>query len=187
MSGTSVDITAGMPRQISFEELMPIPHVERKSTRKRISKSMSTGIVNSAENISIVDQESEASSKKSRVGLRATNGKKSKKTLKKKTVNEISQSMLPGDRQTAGGKGKSIVAKTPKLTVTKNVSISNDDRVLDKNNYCAHCNGYYFDDQSDDEDWMNCIKCKRWFHDSCAGCFVTTTTNSVCRECRQVK
>lgn len=38
-------------------------------------------------------------------------------------------------------------------------------------NYCTYCNGYYFDDESDDEDWVKCRfeGCKHWYHESCTG------------------
>jgi hypothetical protein len=35
-------------------------------------------------------------------------------------------------------------------------------------NYCSHCNRFYYDDNSDDQDWMNSLTSKHWFHDSCA-------------------
>lgn len=39
--------------------------------------------------------------------------------------------------------------------------------------FCNYCHGYYYDDESDDEDWVKCSDqgCNRWFHESCTGCF----------------
>ncbi|XP_065930408.1 uncharacterized protein [Magallana gigas] len=39
--------------------------------------------------------------------------------------------------------------------------------------FCNYCHGYYYDDDSDDEDWVKCSDqgCNRWFHESCTSCF----------------
>lgn len=42
-----------------------------------------------------------------------------------------------------------------------------------KADFCIYCYGYHYDDQADDEDLVKCSDqgCKRWFHESCTGCF----------------
>jgi hypothetical protein len=56
---------------------------------------------------------------------------------------------------------------------------SADDQAL----YCGRCDGYYYDDDSDDEDWYQCTSCQFWFHESCTGCLGRGLSTFVCLEC----
>ena len=39
--------------------------------------------------------------------------------------------------------------------------------------YCQYCGGYYFDDDSDDEDYVKCSEkeCNLWFNETCNGSY----------------
>lgn len=47
------------------------------------------------------------------------------------------------------------------------------DKENSSENFCNHCGGYYFDDDSDDEDWIKCSEkdCNLWFHETCTGSY----------------
>lgn len=74
------------------------------------------------------------------------------------------------------------------MTSDKNQKQTDEERerIANPDNYCSHCNGFYYDEDSDDEDWMNCWSCKKWFHDSCAGNFVKNV-NPTCNDCKTKK
>ncbi|CAC5398202.1 unnamed protein product [Mytilus coruscus] len=48
---------------------------------------------------------------------------------------------------------------------------ADDKENADSGLYCAYCDGYYFDNKSDDEDLTKCTKCQDWYHESCTGKF----------------
>ena len=59
------------------------------------------------------------------------------------------------------------------------------DEEKDPDNYCAYCDGYFFDD-SNDESWIQCQACKSWFHEECTGAFSKTVfTCDVCRKSKK--
>ncbi|KAJ8048461.1 hypothetical protein HOLleu_00787 [Holothuria leucospilota] len=42
----------------------------------------------------------------------------------------------------------------------------------DPDNFCGYCNDYYFDMDDEDEDWLYCKRCLKWYHESCFGLMV---------------
>ncbi|XP_022111738.1 chromatin assembly factor 1 subunit A-like [Acanthaster planci] len=53
-------------------------------------------------------------------------------------------------------------------------------------NYCSHCGGFYGDDDDTDrEDWWQCIDCNDWYHESCTGLFgrPSELIKFICKKC----
>lgn len=46
---------------------------------------------------------------------------------------------------------------------------SHDDEEIDTDdeNYCCVCNGYYFDKNGPKVEWVKCVRCQKWFHETC--------------------
>lgn len=44
-------------------------------------------------------------------------------------------------------------------------------------NICALCDGHYFDKNGPQVDWLKCIRCHRWVHETC------TTNPDICDNC----
>lgn len=42
-----------------------------------------------------------------------------------------------------------------------------DDDEVDEENLCAKCNKYYFDKSGPQVDWLQCVRCHRWSHETC--------------------
>lgn len=69
--------------------------------------------------------------------------------------------------------------KSKPLTVNIPTNIATDEE-QDGNNCCTYCAGYYYDDESDDEDWIKCTQCADWYHESCTGKYGRQLTQFVC-------
>jgi hypothetical protein len=50
---------------------------------------------------------------------------------------------------------KSVGTVRPKPTNDSKKVVDEKER-QNPDNYCGHCNGFYYDDNSNDDDWMNC-------------------------------
>lgn len=44
---------------------------------------------------------------------------------------------------------------------------SSDNIASDSDDFCAVCNGYYHDKKGPKVDWLCCITCKKWLHETC--------------------
>lgn len=47
----------------------------------------------------------------------------------------------------------------------------------DPDDYCVNCKGYYYDKNGPKVDWICCVKCKKWLHETC------TTSDTTCNKC----
>jgi hypothetical protein len=68
-------------------------------------------------------------------------------------------------------KDKKTQAKTKKIKKTRRNECQNaaDAEKDDPSNFCAECGCSYFDrNQNDDEEWIRCQQCERWYHETCA-------------------
>lgn len=45
---------------------------------------------------------------------------------------------------------------------------SDDDVKDDDDDYCVICNGYYYDKKGPNVEWIQCVRCHRWLHDTCS-------------------
>ena len=77
------------------------------------------------------------------------------------------------------GKSKAGKCSTKPLSQAKGANETNSSE-----NYCEYCNGYYFDDESDDEDWIKCQAegCTSWYHESCTGVFGKSLSQFICKK-----
>lgn len=52
---------------------------------------------------------------------------------------------------------------------------------LDDENYCCVCNGYYFDKKGPKVEWVKCVRCHKWFHETCGD------NPDICQKCLKRK
>ena len=97
--------------------------------------------------------------------------KQVQKPLKQKRKEDKQKQML--DKENKKERKRKATAKT---TYDRN----------DPKNYCAHCDGFWEDDE-EPEDWWQCITCEDWFHESCTGLFgrPNELQTYVCSNCKE--
>ncbi|XP_070546834.1 uncharacterized protein [Ptychodera flava] len=113
---------------------------------------------------------------------------KEEKMLKKRLLEmeklKMKENVSATKSQSTGraGKGRSRNnRKKGKALVKKTKPVPNPESNLDSlQMYCGHCQGYYYDDTSDDEDWWRCRKCPKWFHETCTGVFGESKLEQFC-------
>lgn len=54
-----------------------------------------------------------------------------------------------------------------------------DDSDDDLENICGKCNRYYYDKKGPHVDWIQCVRCHRWLHETC------TSNPDICDDCFQ--
>lgn len=181
----------------SFQDLLPVPAAGISSgvRRKRPLSNLTMGVVNSPRKI---DQISNANEIKLALSLQKgkrkktgadTVPKKSKPGPNKKPNATVKKSKPAAAAGQSKNDSKQLASKTSLSKSNAGIGLQLDDtdnRRTNQDNYCGHCQGYYYDDTSDDEDWMNCVQCHKWFHDSCSGSYVSNAYNSYCSNCRPI-
>ncbi|XP_061164987.1 uncharacterized protein LOC133173937 [Saccostrea echinata] len=75
---------------------------------------------------------------------------------------------------------KQLIKPTSKSKKTTSKSKENIPSHTDTINCCSYCGGYYYDEDSDDEDWVKCTSCDDWYHESCTGKYGRQLKNFVC-------
>ena len=137
---------------ISIPKMTPKP----KSGHKRKTRS---GVVNSPEEIRNLEKQQ----KENEIPLDVKHKSKPQNSIKKAKgkASEIDTKRACIDHETVKteetAKARTLQSKENKDKTDKN-----------ENNYCKYCNGYYFDENKYDEDWVKCgSTCGRWFHETC--------------------
>jgi len=70
-----------------------------------------------------------------------------------------------GKRKYTKGKNKNTELRKKK----RQKSADPNQQQFQSSNFCGECCGFYYDsDQNEDEEWICCQKCQRWFHETCA-------------------
>jgi len=189
-----VDQSLTVPdKHVSFADIQPIPQLIRTGQNRNVRSSLS-GIVNSTENIKSIqewnDQKKKQTKNVKKPQMSESALRKNKHSTVKKTATQTAS--VNTLNTLSKNSGKTVTGLGPKSKKSENSQLTDenldDERKKNSENYCSHCQGYYFDDESDDEDWMNCVTCKKWFHDSCSGTFVGRNVNkSLCTGCRNAE
>jgi len=179
---------------------MPLPAANSNDHRpKRVLKNYSKGVGNSVENILQLEEEQLLKNNKSKSVMSKikSNSRPNTASRKRKQDTSVHEDQVKSKAkktkqnckdknevkvQPKGkGKGKCKAKVKPKSVTENNTT---DAEKANKDNYCGYCQGYYYDECSDDEDWINCNSCKSWFHHSCSGTRVKNMSVSLCRYCR---
>ena len=159
--------------------LSPKPHISGQRSRKRKAE-CATNITSSPYKQMLVEKSSTAVAKLSKDGK--TKGKSSKasassktrptkrtKNASKKTKASTAVEKLSKDGKTKG-KSSKVSASGKNMKQTVRVSTGPKTTKLKKSERCQGCG--IMEGSSEDielaEDWIACIGCGKWFHDSCA-------------------
>lgn len=75
-------------------------------------------------------------------------------------------------RKKGNKKKKNVVHDSSSEEVSGDENIvsdhSSDEPDSDKDDFCAICDGFYFDKKGPKVDWICCVVCKKWLHETCA-------------------
>ena len=141
---TAVDSIESQTVQMtcSFSDIMPLPQAGPRVSKKRKTVDGNVKLINSISNITELEAKS----------AQATKTKHKKAVVASKKVHVHVHVVAPSKAKT--------LSKT--LNQQHSATKSNTD-------FCSYCHGYYYDYDSDDEDWVKCTSCDLWFHESCSG------------------
>jgi hypothetical protein len=132
--------TASGSSVLSFRDLQPTPKIQRKRMTNDGRRQTAATLRSESYRKVLFDKVQAAHQRSS------TTSKKQQKGL-------FGMHAGTSKDNKAKGKGKAV-KKT-----------SANDKKDDSSNYCAECNGYYFDDQDEDIEWISSQLCSRWFHE----------------------
>lgn len=163
--------TTSNSQKVYASDIIPVPHIARVGLPQKRKRLVIKGIVNSDENIAILEgEEVKRKPIRPRPNL--------KPTVKPKSLPKKATKDLKGPKGRPRGK--------PEATVQAAAGVDNAldaERRANTDNYCGYCDGYYYDDSPDDDQWMNCDTCHKWFHDSCAGNYTRSSLMVKCSMC----
>ncbi|CAH2107507.1 unnamed protein product [Euphydryas editha] len=106
-----------------------------------------------------------------------------KNTIKRKNAVQkavvITSSPYKNDLESSAAKKNKKIDKTSRNNNKKEYSNDTEEEVIefaddddtdndDSDNICALCNGNYYDKTGPKVDWIQCIRCKKWVHETCA-------------------
>ncbi|XP_062618334.1 uncharacterized protein LOC134279942 [Saccostrea cucullata] len=169
----TVLVSTGQPAQVpqssssvseDITRSLQLPTVVKEPAERKTKKVLGARCITENEFINEIRQKEEKREKDQK-----------EKEIRKKEREEKKQKkdMEKLKKQLKSKKTKSKVSakeNTPSHTATSEVT----------ENCCSYCEGYYYDEDSDDEDWIKCTVCDDWYHESCTGKYGRQLEHFVC-------
>jgi hypothetical protein len=139
---------------VSFKDLVAVPQRKRRETKPR--QQLASYHLTSPEHLDFVDEKNKKTSSTKTKKLNVSS------TSRKSSAMPIEQA-APGAPVPSTSSAQAKRKKTPS-TKTKKAKGAGHEK-----NPCKICFGVWgsANDKKKDEEWVDCNKCKNWFHDSC--------------------
>jgi hypothetical protein len=154
----------------------PLPSVRKKSEGSRSHQKyfvLTSHEARDAKTKYAADKAQKIQEKEQRMLERQINAiqKQKEKEEKAKKREEQKQKNKPLSKRSSDLGKKCVSKKTTKktLSTSKTSSQNGTDEVVSAS-HCFYCRGVYGaeNDEKADDDWLQCVKCGHWFHESCA-------------------
>nr|XP_022297142.1 uncharacterized protein LOC111106665 [Crassostrea virginica] len=160
-----------------ISELLQLPTVYKEPAQRKTKRVLGAKCLTENEFINELKQREEKrvnEEKEKELRKKEREAKRQKKEMEK-----LKKQLDPASTFSKSTKTK----RRPKATTKENVpsqTITREEE--DPSNCCTYCGGCYFDDDSDDEDWIKCTQCDDWYHESCTGKFGCQLDQFVCEK-----
>ncbi|CAC5394084.1 unnamed protein product [Mytilus coruscus] len=148
----------------NFDEILVIPEVKKNQPKKK-TKRITTARLLTDKNY-LIEMKEKIKMKDQKETEKEEKRRNRDEKRKEKLIN-----LLTKPKRSERTTKKTTSAKKSKKAPLEKESADDKENEKDSSLYCAFFNGYYFDDYSDDEDWIKCTKCQDWYHESCTGKF----------------
>ena len=168
---------------ISFEEILPLPHHnQRKCNVSRLTKArilsskdlhLKSKVPKAAKTVKTDRLPIKRTAKTSLTYYLDKNFKKPSSSVPLK-VSKVNDRLSVASINSSGAGPSGLKRQRRK---------EKPDDKIDSSNYCGKCRHYYFDQDNDDEGWIQCPECRVWYHEVCAGVYGRSKFDFICDYC----